>query len=269
MRPISYPIQRCDFAVNLMFGKGQYQWLWDMPLGYHQIPVASCSQDTLAFAGPDATKWTYNVVPFGPVNNPTTFIAFIHDVDNMWKLLASQHGLTTNKDTKTNIIDDNILNYVKTLPIALLYMEYQLQVVQSQNLSLSLKKLHVCLKRFEFVGIDICPEGNRLAMSKHQLLQHWLTPVIVSDVAKFVGFVQFYSRFIPNIKVCISLLHDILKNDYTLPIGNSWTPLASTAFKEMHCAILADPCLQCSNHRKLLVLCTNFSANKRIWLCWV
>jgi hypothetical protein len=83
-----------------------------------------------------------------------------------------------------------------------------------------LKKLHVFLNQFEFVGIDICPEGNRLAMSKHQSLQHWPTPFIICDMAKFVEFVQFYVRFISNFEVRTSPLRDILKNDYTLPICN-------------------------------------------------
>jgi hypothetical protein len=60
-------------------------------------------------------------------------------------------------------------------------------------------------KLFEFVGIDICSDGNRSAMSKHQLLEHWPQPEIVNDVAKIVGFAQFYSKFIPlSFKLCHS-----------------------------------------------------------------
>ena len=81
-RPIAYPIPPCDSAVNLTFGEGRWMWLWDAPQGYHQIGVKPASQEKLAFAGPDATKWTYNVMPFGPVNGPATFIAFIHNMDS-------------------------------------------------------------------------------------------------------------------------------------------------------------------------------------------
>jgi hypothetical protein len=97
-------------------------------------------------------------------------------------------------------------------------------------------------------------------MSKHQLLVHWPTPVFVRDVAKFVGFLQFYSRFIPNFEVHISPLHKIMREEYTLPIGSAWTSAANAAFEEMCQAILADPCLRQYDHRKLLVLRTNFSA---------
>ncbi len=78
-RPVAYPIPHCDSAVHLTFSDGRWMWLWDAHQGYHQIGVEHDSQDKSAFTGPDATKWTYNSMPFGPVNRPAMFIAFIHD----------------------------------------------------------------------------------------------------------------------------------------------------------------------------------------------
>ena len=98
-------------------------WLFDTPVGYHQISVAVDSQMKLAFAGPDATKWTYNVLLFGPINGPYTFIAFIHNLDSTWKDLARSLELMIDKDTNTNIIVNNILSWAKTLISALLCME--------------------------------------------------------------------------------------------------------------------------------------------------
>jgi hypothetical protein len=117
--------------------------MWDTPQGYHQIRIAKESQEKLAFAGPNATKWTYNVMPFGPVNGPSTFIAFIHDMDRTWKNVACSLGFVINKDMNTTIIVDNIVSWAKQVNQALLYMECQLCVCQSQNLSLSLKKSHI------------------------------------------------------------------------------------------------------------------------------
>ncbi len=167
-------------------------------MGYHQISVVPESQPKLAFAGSNATKLTYNVMPFGPVNGPSTFIVFIQDIDSTWKDLAHLLGLTINNDLHTNIIVDDILSWATTLNIALLYMECQLCVAQSQNLLLSLKKSFIFSKCIEFVGVDVCADGNWPAQSKHNLLHHWKTPEVVRDVAKFVGFLQFYSRFVPN-----------------------------------------------------------------------
>ena len=153
-------------------------------MGYHQLAVALASQEKLAFQGPDAIKWTYTVMPFGPTNGPATFINFIHDVDSQWKALAQQSGLIINDDTNTKIIVDDIFSWSESLEKALLYMECQLRICQAYRLSLSLKKSRIFSKRFEFVGIDVCPDGNRPAMSKHQLLVHWPLLEFVQDVAK-------------------------------------------------------------------------------------
>jgi hypothetical protein len=132
-------------------------------------------------------------MPFGPINATPTFIAFIHNLDSTWKDLVRQQGVIIDEDTNNNIIADNIFSYAKTLTSTLTYMECQLRVAQLQNLLLSLKKSSIFPKRVEFVGIDVCPDGNWPAMSKHQLLIHWPTPVVVRNIAKFVGFLQFYS----------------------------------------------------------------------------
>jgi hypothetical protein len=63
-------------------------WMFDLPMGCHQLAVFSESQEKLAFQGVDAIKRTYTVMPFGPNNGPSTFISFIHVVDSIWKELA-------------------------------------------------------------------------------------------------------------------------------------------------------------------------------------
>jgi hypothetical protein len=143
----------------------------------------------------------------------------------------------------------------------LLYMECQLCICQSQNLSLSLKKSHIFPKRFTFVGVDVSPDGNRPAMSKHSLLHHWPAPELVREVAKFIGFTQFYLRFIPQFEQRISTLHAIMKNEYTDPVCPYWSSDAQAAFQDICSALLSDPCLKRYDHCLLLVLHTNFSAD--------
>ena len=199
--------------MNMSFGSATYLWLFNAPSEYHQIAVALDLQSKLAFTSPDATKWTYSVMPFGPINGPSTFIAFIHDMDATWKDLTRSCGLTIDEDLNTNVILEDILSWAATLKKALLYMECQLRVAQSQNLSLSLRKSFIFPQRVEFVGVDVCADGNHPAQSKHNLLHHWRTPELVRDVAKFVGFMQFYSRFIPNFEVHITTMCTIMLQD--------------------------------------------------------
>ena len=85
---IAYPIPCCNLAINEEFGQGVFFWLWDAPMGYHQLAVAFTSQEKRAFQGPNTIKWTYTVMPFGPTNGPATFITFIHDINSQWKAMA-------------------------------------------------------------------------------------------------------------------------------------------------------------------------------------
>ena len=257
---IAYPIPRCDSAVSLSFGASRLFWLFDAPQGYHQISVAKESQEKLAFAGPDATKWCYNVMPFGPVNGPAVFIMFIHDLDCTWKALAKELGVSIDDDTNSNIIVDDILSWAKEVRMALLYMECQLRVCLSQNLSLSLKKTFIFPKRFEFVGTDVTLDGNRPAMSKHELLKTWPQPVIVRDIAKFVGFILFYSRYITHCEIRLEPLRDLMQHEYTESLEGLWTDKAQASMDDLKKSVLDDPCLKRYDHRKLLVLMTDFSA---------
>jgi hypothetical protein len=170
-RLIAYPIPRCDSAVHNKFGQGKWRWMFDAPMGYHQLALALASQEKLVFQGVDAIKWTYTVMPFGPTNGPATFINFIHDINNVWKKLAQERGVHIDDNTNTKIIINNMVSWAKVLNFAITYMECQLKICQAYRLSLNLRKSHIFPSRFEFVGIDVCTDGNRPAQSKHTLLK--------------------------------------------------------------------------------------------------
>jgi hypothetical protein len=101
-------------------------------------------------------------MPFGPTNGLATFINFIHDINSIWKKLPKQCGITIDDRTTTKIIVDNIVSWAKLVDSALTYMECQLKVCQVSRLSLNLCKSHIFPKWFEFVGIDVCADGNCL-----------------------------------------------------------------------------------------------------------
>ena len=180
---------------------------------YHQLAVALTSQEKLAFQRVNAIKWTYTVI-FGPTNGPETFINFIHDIDSVWKELAQERGVPIDNDTNTKIIVDDIVSWARVLDFAITYMKCQLKVCQEYWLSLNLHKSHIFLSCFKFVGIDVCTDGNHPAQSKHTLLKTWPAPKTVCHVAKFIGFAQFYSRFIHNFELRVAPLREITKQEY-------------------------------------------------------
>jgi hypothetical protein len=105
--------------------------------------------------------------------------------------------MTVGVNIDTPIIIDDIMNWAQTFNQALQHIECQLRVAKAYHLTLSLKKRHFFHKCFKFFRIHVSPDGNRPAMSKHKLLKYWPPPTLVHDVASFVSFLQFYSKFIP------------------------------------------------------------------------
>jgi hypothetical protein len=124
------------------------------------------------------------------------FINFIYDINSIWKELAKSRGVPVDDTTNTRIIIDNIDSWSSNEDYALEYIRCLLRVCQAYGLFLNLHRSRFFPGRFEFVGIDVCVGGNRPAKSKHALLETWPAPKLVWDVAKFIGFAQFYSRFI-------------------------------------------------------------------------
>jgi hypothetical protein len=108
--------------------------------------------------------------------------------------------------------------------------------------------------------IDVCADGNCPAQSKHVLLKSWLIPEIVQDDVKFVGFAQFYSRWIQNFELRIMPLQAILTREYSDSIGDLWTQEAQASFDDIRNSILLDPVIKRFNHNKLCVLRSDFSS---------
>ena len=84
--PFQYYIGHCDDAVeNLGEGVGiLYFIIVDCAQGYHQIQVWSCDKHKLAFFVPDGKKYTFKVLPFGPVNASHFYTAIIQWFQLEW-----------------------------------------------------------------------------------------------------------------------------------------------------------------------------------------
>jgi hypothetical protein len=197
-------------------------------------------------------------MPFGPVNGPVIFIVFIHDLDSTWKALAQERGISIDEKTNTNIIVDDIFSWAPTFDKAIEYLKCQLDVCISQNLSLSLKKCLFFPKRMELVGIDVCEDGNRPAMSKHELLKNWPTFTCARNVASFLGFVNFYSKFIPYFEQRAAPLRALAKMDLDTKIP-SLTDEQQQARTDLMEAIVSNPCIAQYDHKKRPYLLTDFS----------
>ena len=110
----------------------------------------------------------------------------------------------------------------------------------------------------EFVGVDVCDDGNHPAMSKHELVKHWPAFVTVRDVSSFVGFMNFYANCIPLFAQRISPLRSIITKSMDDTIG-ALTDVQSTARTDMISAVCDDPVIARCDYTKRPYLLTDFS----------
>ena len=136
-RVIVFPYPRCDNATQYSFGNAVRHFLLDCPQGFHQIGVNKRSRMKLAFAGPDAMIFTYNVMPFGPVNGPSCFIAMMFDMRHEWQQLARSRGVKIDENTDTKVIVDDLFNHAPDWDTSFTYMECIFITAAKRRLSFS------------------------------------------------------------------------------------------------------------------------------------
>ena len=91
-KPFAWPIPRCDDAIgSLNFGSGTiYIITVDARQGYHQVAVKASDKEKLAFFAPNNKKYTYTVMPFGPMNAPAFNTYMMQKFKDEWDALFYQ-----------------------------------------------------------------------------------------------------------------------------------------------------------------------------------
>ena len=145
---------------------------------------------------------------------------------------------------------DDIFSWAPIFDDFIKYLTCQLEVCMSQNLSLSLKKCLFCQERVEFVGHDVCEDGNRPAQSKHELLKTWPTFQVARDIASFLGFLNFYSQYIPYFEQRVALLRPLASLEMEESVSKLMKKEQLAAREDMITAVISDPCVDRFNPKK-------------------
>ena len=260
-RVINYPIPRCDDAVMNEFGRARFFILLDAYSGYHQIKMASCSVDKTAFSGPHGRKYKWLVMPFGLRNSPAVFICMMHDLKQIWdKILSEKMDIGENNGSR--IIMDDVFIFAETIENAFIILETICEVAKHYCLTWKLKKTQFFHSTIEFVGVDVSAAGNQPADAKATTLKTWKYPIIVRDIASFLGFIGFYARWIPNYELKSLPLRKIIR-EYNYPdkvTSDMFGKVEKDTFDYLRDCILSQPILIRADVNKRFYLKTDFSA---------
>ena len=78
-------------------------------------------------------------------------------------------------------------------------------------MKLKKEKCAYLLPSAEYLGHTICAEGLRMADSKVEAIVNVPAPKNVAELCSFLGLVNYYSKFLPNLTTILSPLYALLQ----------------------------------------------------------
>ena len=140
-------------------------------------------------------------MPMGLINAPATFM---QTMNNLFEDMLDQ-GVV--------VFLNNMLIYSTTLEGHFKLLEKVFAHLQRYEFYCKLKKYSFLQKTTTFLGFDISPERLWISDAKIKSLKEWPKPTTVQQVQSFLGFVQFFWKFIKGFSKIAEPLHALIWKD--------------------------------------------------------
>lgn len=183
------------------------------------------------------------VMNFGLTGAPATWQRFINDV------------LREFLDVCATAYLDDILIYSETMEEHVIHVRRILQALAKAGLHLKPEKCKFFQQEVGYLGLLISTNGIRMEPGKISAVLEWPTPRNVKDVRAFVGFANFYRRFIRNYSGIVTPLTRLTGKD----IPFEWGQQCQEAFDQLKHAFTSAPILKHFDHTKPVLVETDAS----------
>ena len=140
---------------------------------------------------------------FGFCNAPSTFQAFMNHT--FADMLAEQWLKI--------YMDDLGLHINGTLELHHKRAHHVLQQLHKHGLSVKLSKCSFDTPTMEYLGLIISNGQISMDPTKLSTINTWKPPTSVKEVQSFLGFANFYRKFIPNYSNIVTPLTFLIKKD--------------------------------------------------------
>ena len=142
---------------------------------------------------------------------------------------------------------DDILIFSKTKEELERITKMVLGKLREYNLFLKAKKCEFCKLQIKYLGMII--EEGKISMDSIKLagIQDWPTPSTVKQVRSFLGFGNFYQKFISHYSDIAKPLNDLTKKDKKF----EWTNKCQESFNTLKQHFTKEPILLMPDHSKL------------------
>ncbi|CAJ0932367.1 unnamed protein product [Ranitomeya imitator] len=229
------PHRDCDCAIDLIPGiKLQYplpllsdlfarikvaSWFTKIDLrgAYNLVRIEQGDEWKTAFNTPEG-HFEYLVMPFGLSNAPSVFQSFMHDIFREYL------------DKFLIVYLDDILVFSDDWESHVKQVRMVFQVLRANSLFVKGSKCLFGVQKISFLGFIFSPSTIEMDPVKVQAIYDWTQPTSLKSLQKFLGFANFYRRFINNFSSIAKPLTDLTKKGADVV---NWSSAAVEAFQEL------------------------------------
>ncbi|KAK3505618.1 hypothetical protein QTP70_004911, partial [Hemibagrus guttatus] len=225
--PYPYPLPLVPAALEQLRGARIFTKL-DLRSAYNLVWIRKGDEWKTAFHTTHG-HYEYRVMPFGLTNAPAVFQALIngvfHNLLGKWVIAY---------------IDD-ILVYSNSPEEHVRHIREVLSRLQRHHLYVKLEKCEFHRTTVTFLGYVISQRGIEMDAVKVRSVIEWPAPTTIRELQRFLGFANFYRRFIRNYRAVAGPLTSLLRGK---PKRLSWTDQARAAFQQLKDCFTSAPILR-------------------------
>ncbi|GJP42069.1 hypothetical protein CLOM_g1661 [Closterium sp. NIES-68] len=220
-----YLIPRIDDLLDQLRGATVFSKL-DLRSGYWQIRMADNSIHKTAFRTRYGS-YEYLVMPFGLTNAPATFQAEMN------------HILRPLLDECVVVYLDDILIYSRDMKQHVEHLRRVFEILRRERFYVKLSKSEFALEKVQFLGHMVSARGVHVDPKKIEAVRTWKTPENVKELQQFLGFANYYSRFVPQYAKLAAPLTNLLKKNTPY----KWETKHQEAMEQLKQALTSAPVL--------------------------
>ncbi|TIA47146.1 hypothetical protein D6C77_10332 [Aureobasidium pullulans] len=236
-----YPIPLIRETLDRL-AKAKYFSKFDIIAAFNNIRVKEGDEWKTAF-NTRYGQYEYLVMPFGLCNALGTFQSFIN---------STLHEYLD--DFCTGYLDD-ILVFSETLEEHREHVKKVLQRLREARLYADIDKSEFEVTTTKYLGLIVSTNGLKMDPQKIDAVLQWPVPRILKDVQGFLGFSNFYRRFIERFSHLAKPLTDLTKSNGRFAM----TPKATSAFEDLKLRFTKAPILAHFDFDKEVIVETDAS----------
>ena len=234
-RKTVFPIPETQHLLDSLQGSKFFSSI-DLSSAYYQCELEEDDKEYTAFRTRRG-HYEFNRMPFGLCGAPFTF-------QKMMNVL-----LRTENWEKCLIYLDDVLIFGRTFNEHLQRLTCVLDKICAGGIKLSPEKCSFFKKELVFLGHVISGDGIKTDPTKVSAIKEWKKPVNIEDLRKFLGFTNYYRKFVKSYASLTAPLENMMKNSC---LGNinmqkktflKWNETAEASFEKLKMVLTTTPVL--------------------------